>query len=103
MKTLTWLFVVVITAALLFSCSTNSVMGLSKSSYTEEEFRKLNEQIQELQVQSKQAVEAGKRLDDLALRLEKELDRIPIVTLRKLVSIIQDYIDSAHIDSEGSK
>jgi septal ring factor EnvC (AmiA/AmiB activator) len=110
---------VITMAVLLTSCTSTSVMGLSRSAYVDEEIRQLkntdaevqrleaelddlrsltddiqriDEQIDDLEGGLADAVEADREIRSMAEEFQQRLDSIPRETLMELKSAIETYL-----------
>ena len=80
-------------------CTSTGFLGLAKESYVkqlEDENIKLKEEIESLKNEMTQVLELAdniEKLEDYAERVKSKLDKLPEETLRKIVDILQNYLD----------
>jgi PBP1b-binding outer membrane lipoprotein LpoB len=101
--------VLLLLLAVLFflnGCSTTGFLGLAKESYAkqlEEENRQLKEELEIIKSDMNMVLELAENIEDLenlTKEIESKLDNLPEDTLRKLVSILQDYLEKKESTGE---
>jgi len=89
----------IITLVVCTGCTSTGFLGLAKESYVkqlEDENTKLKEEIESLKNEMTQVLKLAdniEKLEDYAERVKAKLDELPEETLRKIVDILQNYLD----------
>ncbi|MBN2533930.1 MAG: hypothetical protein JXB88_13655 [Spirochaetales bacterium] len=95
------------------SCSTTGFLGLARESYANE-IQEENKKLKEENEQLKEEINTIKKdmekvldladnienLEELTKEVKSKLDKLPEATLRKIVSILQKYLDEKDGDEE---
>ena len=87
-------------------CSTTGFLGLAKESYVKqlgEENEQLKEELNNIKEDMEKVLDLAddiEDLEDLTKDVESKLDELPEETLRRIVSILQKYLDEKDEDEE---
>ena len=107
--------IIIMLAVLVLSpgCTTTGFIGLAKESYAiqlgeeNEQLKAENEQLKEdlkaIQKDVEKVLELAndiQDLEELTKTVESKLDKLPEATLRKIISILQKYLDEKDKDEE---
>lgn len=91
---------------LITGCSTTGFLGLAKESYAiqlGEENAQLKEELKNIKEDMEKVLDLAEEIEDLeelTKDVESKLDDLPEETLRKIVLILQKYLDEKDRDEE---